>query len=86
MIQAYWPLNDGIGNTLKDNAYGNDTTFDSTLNIWAKFTSPFNDLEICEGEKVFSAGGYCLTSEKFLELKSGYGPLSFTISSKAGTA
>jgi hypothetical protein len=72
-------MNDGFGNQLKEYVYGNHTTFDNNQQYWVKFTSPFDKLEICEGENVFSEGGYCLNREKFLKIRSGYAPMEFTI-------
>lgn len=85
-MAGYWPMNDGYGAVLKEYIYGNHTFFDNNLHYWVKLTSPFDNLEICEGENVFSEGGYCLNREKFLKMRSGYAPLEFTIKNDAGLA
>lgn len=84
MLGAYWPMNEGYGNQLVEYVYGNHTTFNNLAYQWTKLTQPKDDIEICEGERVFSEGGYCLTNEKFMRLQSGYDPLSFTIKDTAG--
>jgi hypothetical protein len=85
-LAAYWPMNDGYGTLLKEYVYQNHTTFSRANQDWVKFNSPSENLEICEGENVFSEGGYCLNREKFLKLRSGYAALQFTIKEEAGKA
>ena len=77
-------MNDGFGNILKEYVFAKHTTFNRADYEWVKFNSPADNIEICEGENVFSEGGYCLNREKFLKLRSGYAPLQFTIKEEAG--
>lgn len=85
-MAGYWPMNDGYGTVLKEYIYGNHTIFNNNLHYWVKLTSAIDNLEICEGENVYSEGGYCLNREKFLKMRSGYAPLEFTIKNEAGLA
>jgi hypothetical protein len=85
-MAGYWPMNDGYGTVLKEYIYGNNTIFNNNQHYWVKLTPAMDNIEICEGENVFSEGGYCLNREKFLKMRSGYAPLEFTIKNGAGLA
>ncbi|CDW82422.1 UNKNOWN [Stylonychia lemnae] len=67
-LTLYYPMNEGMGDTLYDLVKLQSAKISLSLTPWVKYQVYNEFFEVCEAERIYSENGYCFHQDKFLQL------------------